>query len=119
MKKQTFCSLFDAHGIHSAVNHDAIMNANDEEKAMFEEHALKGAQRAAEALRQSQMLRSRESILVPTWTGKSGAAGAPSSTINSQLVNTSKAAEEVSNGISAAELLARLKEIKKRLILTD
>ncbi|KAL6580522.1 hypothetical protein OROMI_008546 [Orobanche minor] len=102
------------------------MNANDEEKAMFEEHALKGAQRAAEALRQSQMLRSRESILVPTWTGKSGAAGAPSSvrrkfgsTINSQLVNTSRAAEEVSNGISAAELLARLKEIKKRLILMN
>ncbi|KAL8523143.1 hypothetical protein ACS0TY_013205 [Phlomoides rotata] len=124
-------SLFDAHGIHSAVNHDAIMNANDEEKAKFEEHASKVAQRAAEALRQSRMLRSRESITVPTWTGKSGAAGAPSSvrrkfgsTINSQLVRTSKPSEEVSNGVSAgissgkalssAEILARLKRNQER-----
>lgn len=107
------------------------MNANDEEKAKFEEHASKVAQRAAEALRQSRMLRSRESISIPTWTGKSGAAGAPStvrrkfgSTINSQLVNTSKASEEVSNGVSAgissgkvlssAELLARLKRNQEK-----
>lgn len=106
------------------------MNANDEEKAKFEEHASKVAQRAAEALRQSRMLRSRESITVPTWTGKSGAAGAPSSVrrkfgsaINTQLVSSSKASE-VSNGVSAgisagkalssAELLARLKRNQER-----
>ncbi|KAL6502913.1 Protein CHROMATIN REMODELING 8 [Orobanche hederae] len=125
-------SLFDTHGIHSAMNHDAIMNAEDEEKIKLEEHASRVAQRAAEALRQSRMLRSRESISVPTWTGKSGAAGAPSSlkrkfgsTINSQLVKTSRPSQEypinnnkingfaagLSSGkaLSSAELLAKIK----------
>ncbi|KAL8029145.1 hypothetical protein ABFX02_14G209200 [Erythranthe guttata] len=99
-------NLFDAHGIHSAVNHDAIMNANDEEKIKLEEHASQVAQRAAEALRQSRMLRSRESISVPTWTGKSGAAGAPSSvrrkfgsTINPQLAGTSTSTTRQSDEI--------------------
>ncbi|KAH6771358.1 chromatin remodeling 8 [Perilla frutescens var. hirtella] len=124
-------SLFDAHGIHSAVNHDAIMNAHDEEKMKLEEQASKVAQRAAEALRQSRMLRNRESITVPTWTGKSGAAGAPSSarrifgsTVNSHLVS-SRQSEVSSSGanklngfvagassgeaLSSAELLARIK----------
>ncbi|KAF5930518.1 hypothetical protein HYC85_031391 [Camellia sinensis] len=43
-------SLFDAHGIHSAVNHDVIMNAHDEEKMRLEDQASQVAQRAAEAL---------------------------------------------------------------------
>ncbi|PIN05063.1 Transcription-coupled repair protein CSB/RAD26 (contains SNF2 family DNA-dependent ATPase domain) [Handroanthus impetiginosus] len=126
-------SLFDSHGIHSAVNHDAIMNAHDEDKMKLEEHASKVAQRAAEALRQSRMLRSRESITVPTWTGKSGSAGAPSSvkrkfgsTVNPQLASTSRPSEDVPNNntsrpngfaagaysgraLSSAELLARIK----------
>lgn len=125
-------SLFDAHGIHSAVNHDAIMNAHDEEKMKLEEEASKVAQRAAEALRQSRMLRSRESINVPTWTGKSGAAGAPSSVrrkfgsaVNSHLVSSRQSEEVPNNGasklngfaagassgeaLSSAELLARIK----------
>ncbi|KAL6968185.1 Protein CHROMATIN REMODELING 8 [Sarracenia purpurea var. burkii] len=126
-------SLFDGHGIHSAMNHDAIMNAHDEEKIRLEEQASQVAQRAAEALRLSRMLRTRESISVPTWTGKSGAAGAPSSvcrkfgsTLNSQLINNSKLGEEssgtgasVPNGLgagasagkalSSAELLARIR----------
>ncbi|KAK6120027.1 hypothetical protein DH2020_046228 [Rehmannia glutinosa] len=135
-EKSFLQSLFDAHGIHSAVNHDAIMNANDEEKVKLEEHASKVAQRAAEALRQSRMLRSRESITVPTWTGRSGAAGAPSSvkrkfgsTINSQLVTTSRPSEEVQNrqngfaagassgkALSSAELLAKLKGNQDRAV---
>lgn len=120
-------SLFDANGIHSAMNHDVIMNANDEEKMKLEEQASQVAQRAAEALRLSRMQRSQTSISVPTWTGKSGAAGAPSffrpkfgSTLNTQLVNNSKRKEESSpNGISAgassgkalssAQLLAKIR----------
>ncbi|KAK7393386.1 hypothetical protein VNO78_21939 [Psophocarpus tetragonolobus] len=95
-------SLFDANGIHSAMNHDLIMNAQDEEKMRLEEQASQVAQRAAEALRQSRMLRSHDSISVPTWTGRSGTAGAPSSvrrkfgsTVNPQLVNNSKASAEL------------------------
>lgn len=123
-------SLFDANGIHSAMNHDAIMNAHDEEKMRLEEQASQVAQRAAEALRQSRMLRSRDDISVPTWTGKSGTAGAPSSvrkkfgsTVSSQLIkplegsSSNKTGEFNSFGagasagkvLSSSELLARIR----------
>lgn len=125
-------SLFDAQGIHSAVNHDAIMSANDDQKLRLEAEASQVAQRAAEALRQSRMLRSRDSIAVPTWTGRSGAAGAPSSvrrkfgsTLNTQLVSSSQPSSEGSNSsrvqqtlqvgalhgkaLSSAELLAKIR----------
>ncbi|CAH9081108.1 unnamed protein product [Cuscuta europaea] len=133
-------SLFDANGIHSALDHDAIMNAHDEEKLKLEEQASQVAQRAAEALRQSRMLRRQESVAVPTWTGRSGTAGAPSSvkkkfgsTINPLLVATSsKSSGESSsknsrpNGIAAgacagkalssAELLARIRGNQERAV---
>lgn len=117
------------------MNHDAIMNAHDEEKMKLEEEASKVAQRAAEALRQSRMLRNRESVNVPTWTGKSGAAGAPSSVrrkfgsaVNSHLVNSrqtegssnklSGLAAGASSGkaLSSAELLARIKRNQEQAI---
>nr|GLL33206.1 protein CHROMATIN REMODELING 8 [Ipomoea trifida] len=132
-------SLFDAHGIHSAMDHDAIVNAHDEEKLKLEEQASRVAQRAAEALRQSRMLRSQESVAIPTWTGRSGTAGAPSSvkkkfgsTLNPQLVTSSKPLEESSmissrrNGIAAgasagkalssAELLAKIRGTLEKAI---
>lgn len=123
-------SLFDAQGIHSAINHDAIMSANDDQKLRLEAEASQVAQRAAEALRQSRMLRSRDNFAVPTWTGRAGAAGAPSSvrrkfgsTLNSQLVSSSQPSETSSNSrgqnlqvgalngkaLSSAELLARIR----------
>ncbi|CAN4093234.1 unnamed protein product [Withania somnifera] len=124
--------------MQSAMNHDAIMNAHDEEKLKLEEQASQVAQRAAEALRQSRMLRSRDSVAVPTWTGKSGAAGGPSSarrkfgsTVNPQL--TSKSSEESSNAyatrenviaagasagkaLSSAELLARIRGNREKAV---
>ncbi|KAG8046241.1 hypothetical protein GUJ93_ZPchr0008g14197 [Zizania palustris] len=122
-------SLFEAQGIHSAINHDAIMNANDDQKLRLEAEASQVAQRAAEALRQSRVLRSRDSFSVPTWTGRAGAAGAPSSvrrkfgsTLHSQLVSSSQPSETPNsrgqslqvgalNGraMSSAELLARIR----------
>lgn len=120
------------------MNHDAIMNAHDEEKMKLEEQASQVARRAAEALRQSRMLRSRDSISVPTWTGKSGSAGAPlsirrkfGSTVNSQLANDSKASEDssrsgASNGfaagvpagkaLSSAELLAKIRGNQEKAV---
>ncbi|KAJ4726908.1 Protein CHROMATIN REMODELING [Melia azedarach] len=130
-------SLFDAHGIHSAVNHDAIMNAHDEEKIRLEEQASQVAQRAAEALRQSRMLRSRESVSVPTWTGRSGAAGAPSSlrqkfgsTVNTQLIKSSDgsssnktsecngfaAGASAGKALSSVELLARIRGNQEKAV---
>ncbi|GMH02332.1 hypothetical protein Nepgr_004171 [Nepenthes gracilis] len=134
-------SLFDTNGIHSAMNHDAIMNAHDEDKIRLEEQASQIAKRAAEALRQSRMLRSRESISVPTWTGKTGAAGAPSSahlkfgsTVNAQLIINPRSVDgeapqsetSMPNGIAAgalagkalssAELLARIRGNQARAV---
>lgn len=126
--------------LQSAMNHDVIMNAHDEEKTRLEEQASQVAQRAAEALRQSRMLRSRDGISVPTWTGKSGTAGAPSSvrqkfgsTVNSKLANSTQQSNEFSsngisnvNGIAAgasagkalssAELLARIRNNQERAV---
>jgi DNA excision repair protein ERCC-6 len=125
--KVTSLSFF--YNFQSAINHDAIMNANDDQKLRLEAEASQVAQRAAEALRQSRMLRSHDSFAVPTWTGRSGAAGAPSSlrrrfgsTINSQLISSSQPSETSSswgqslqvgalNGkaLSSSELLARIR----------
>ncbi|XP_004289961.1 PREDICTED: DNA excision repair protein ERCC-6-like [Fragaria vesca subsp. vesca] len=129
--------LFDTQGIHSAMNHDVIMNAHDEEKMRLEEQASQVAQRAAEALRLSRMLRSRDSVSVPTWTGKSGMAGAPSavrgkfgSTVNSRLISNAKPSSELSNNrtngfvagasagkaLSSAELLARIRGNEEKAV---
>lgn len=122
-------SLFDAQGIHSAVNHDLIMNAHDEEKVKINEQASQVAHRAAEALRQSRMIRSQESISVPTWTGKSGTAGAPGSsaarkfgsTVNPKLTTKTRTNEGSTNNqrfvagasggkaLSSSELLAKIR----------
>ncbi|KAF3796343.1 CHROMATIN REMODELING 8 protein [Nymphaea thermarum] len=123
-------SLLDVHGLHSAMNHDVIMNANDEEKLRLQEEASQVAQRAAEALRQSRAFRSQDSISIPTWTGRSGAAGAPSSvrmkfgsTVNSKLVNASKlpnpslgAGLSVGKALSSTELLARIRGAQESAI---
>uniref|UniRef100_A0A453E0B3 Rad26/CSB-like winged helix DNA-binding domain-containing protein n=1 Tax=Aegilops tauschii subsp. strangulata TaxID=200361 RepID=A0A453E0B3_AEGTS len=114
----------------SAINHDAIMSANDDQKLRLEAEASQVAQRAAEALRQSRMLRSRDDFAVPTWTGRAGAAGAPTSvrrkfgsTLNTQLVSSSQPSEGSSSSsrvqslqvgalhgkaLSSAELLAKM-----------
>ena len=127
--------------MQSAVNHDIIINADDGEKIRLEEQASQVARRAAEALRQSRMLRSNESVSVPTWTGKAGTAGAPSSvrrkfgsTVNTLVVtNNSKSSNEVSkngtihlNGhaagtscgkaLSSADLLAKIRGNQERAI---
>ncbi|CAN6479483.1 unnamed protein product [Victoria cruziana] len=122
--------LLDVHGLHSAMNHDVIMNSNDEEKLRLQEEASQVAQRAAEALQQSRALRIRDSISVPTWTGRAGTAGAPSSvrrkfgsTVNSKLVIASKppnatigAGLSVSKALSSTELLAKIRGVQESAI---
>ncbi|RWW06487.1 hypothetical protein GW17_00030180 [Ensete ventricosum] len=120
----------------SAMNHDAIMNANEDFKMKMEEQASQVAQRAAQALRESRMLRSRESFAVPTWTGRAGAAGAPSSirnrfgsTLNTQLLSPGKpnegsasrppgfsAGASTGKALSSVELLARIRGTQERAV---
>lgn len=130
-------SLFVANGIHSAVNHDAIMNANDNNRVKFEEQASLVAQKAAEALRQSRMIRSQDSFSTPTWTGKCGAAGGPSSVrrkfgsrVKSNIFGSSKQSSDQSSQppgfqvgtakdnstLSSAQLLARIKGNREKAV---
>ncbi|KAG6549739.1 hypothetical protein Mapa_008719 [Marchantia paleacea] len=88
--------LFEANGIHSAMDHDAILGVSETEKAKVDLEADRVAKRAADAIRQSRMIRASDDVAVPTWTGRHGEAGAPSnvrqkfgSTTNSRLVGRS------------------------------
>ena len=62
------------------MDHDAILGVHETEKVTIDREANQVAERAATALQQSRRLRSAESVAVPTWTGRSGTAGAPGST---------------------------------------
>ena len=80
---------------------------NELEKVKVENESSKVAQRAAQAVLQSRMQRSGDSVAVPTWTGRSGAAGAPvalrrrfGSTLNSRILPSSTAEGSNSNQIS-------------------
>ncbi|KAK9815514.1 hypothetical protein WJX72_004939 [[Myrmecia] bisecta] len=68
--------LFEGTGIMSAMDHSKIESANDPEARSIDHEASRIARRAAEALRQSRAACQNAAVNVPTWTGRSGAAGA-------------------------------------------
>ncbi|KAF9429167.1 hypothetical protein BGZ76_001718 [Entomortierella beljakovae] len=70
-------SLFKSSGVHSAVKHDEIMDSAKQENLIIEREATRVAERAMAALKESRKRRRRQDLDVPTWTGKSGSAGAP------------------------------------------
>ncbi|ORX90662.1 hypothetical protein K493DRAFT_380445 [Basidiobolus meristosporus CBS 931.73] len=69
-------SLFELTGIHSALKHDTLLDAARQEDILVEQEANRIAERAVAALRASRKKRNRSDIGVPTWTGRSGTAGA-------------------------------------------
>ncbi|KAG0331334.1 hypothetical protein BG004_001723 [Podila humilis] len=70
-------SLFASSGVHSALKHDEIMDSAKQEYLIVEREATRVAERAMAALKESRKRRRRQDLDVPTWTGKSGTAGAP------------------------------------------
>lgn len=99
-ESQILKCLFEANGIHSALNHDAIESMNELEKTKVDNESARVAQQAAEAVRQSRLLRVSENVAVPTWTGRSGSAGAPvavrrrfGSTTTSRFISSSTSQE--------------------------
>ncbi|KAJ1964902.1 DNA repair protein rhp26 [Dipsacomyces acuminosporus] len=70
-------SLFKMSGMHSALKHDAIVNADEEDTQAIEHEAGRIAIEARTALRQSQRARRQVEVSIPTWTGASGEAGMP------------------------------------------
>ncbi|KAF9575545.1 hypothetical protein EC968_002481 [Mortierella alpina] len=70
-------SLFEKSGVHSALKHDDIMDSAKQEHLIVEREATRVAERAMAALKESRKRRRRQDLDVPTWTGRSGTAGAP------------------------------------------
>ncbi|KAI9102025.1 hypothetical protein DFS34DRAFT_647809 [Phlyctochytrium arcticum] len=71
--------IFASTGIHSALKHDAIVDASSPEMILVEKEASRVAKEAVAALRQSRKrLRQSEGVHIPTFTGRHGTAGAPS-----------------------------------------
>lgn len=73
---QILKDLFDGTGVHAAIDHDKIESAHDPSHRVAEKEAAKIAKRAADALRQSRLQLQQVPVNQPTWTGRSGAAGA-------------------------------------------
>eukprot|EP01137_Pigoraptor_chileana_P015084 Opistho-2@70578 len=71
-------TLFKTSGVHSALRHDSIMETAKPEAALVQREAERIAQSAVQALRESRDACMGASVGMPTWTGRSGAAGAPS-----------------------------------------
>lgn len=69
--------LFDNSGIHSALDHDKIEGAHNPQNNIAQKEAKKIAEKAAKALQDSRRSLRSTPFTCPTWTGKSGSAGAP------------------------------------------
>jgi DNA excision repair protein ERCC-6 len=71
--------MFDGDQIASAVSHDVIMEGDTKqlERVEMEIEAGKIAKRSLDALRRSRVACASARIAEPTWTGRSGLAGAP------------------------------------------
>ncbi|KAG0243409.1 SNF2 family N-terminal domain-containing protein [Mortierella sp. GBAus27b] len=82
-------SLFESSGVHSALKHDEIMDAAKPEDLIVEREATRVAERAMAALKESRKRRRRQDLDVPTWTGKSGTAGAPKAFLLQQQPSSS------------------------------
>ena len=107
-------NLFAMNGLHSVMEHDAIMDAHRPEQVLVDREAQRIATASLRALQSS--LRDRPDIGVPTWTGRSGSAGAPtvatarpeprpsnsnSSSYNSNSFATSSAFSTANRALSA------------------
>ncbi|KAK9365350.1 SNF2 family N-terminal domain-containing protein [Lipomyces kononenkoae] len=68
-------SLFAKSGVHSALEHDEIMNASRPDAVLVEREASRIASDAARALRDSRRATRVADVGTPTWTGRFGTAG--------------------------------------------
>ncbi len=95
---QILRDLFEGTGVHAALDHDKIESAHDPSHRVAEKEAAKIAKKAADALRQSRLQLQQAPVNQPTWTGKSGAAGAPrfGANVNARLLS------QASNGASGS-----------------
>ncbi|KAI8098665.1 SNF2 family N-terminal domain-containing protein [Halteromyces radiatus] len=79
MDDNVLSSLFEMTGIQSALQHDRIMESGTQDSFFVEREATMIAEQAAMALKESRKRTRQNGIGTPTWTGRSGFAGAPRS----------------------------------------
>lgn len=91
--KQLFDNA-DEHGLQSSIDHDAVIQAGqttqDADVIVYE--AEKVAARAVQEVQRSGRERQRDNVNVPTWTGRSGAAGVPRPRLGSSSGSESRSA---------------------------
>ena len=70
-------SLMEGEVVSKALCHEKIMTATSSTAPSYDKKASEIAEKAATMIKNSQRDCSRHDVSVPTWTGRSGSAGAP------------------------------------------
>lgn len=94
--------LFSKTGVHSAIQHDAIVNGGNADYAIIEAEADQVAKEAVEALKVSRRTCLTASQGVPTWTGQNGAQ-------KPKFGPKKKKGVGCSTSMSSSDLLAKMK----------
>ncbi|XP_032221486.2 DNA excision repair protein ERCC-6 [Nematostella vectensis] len=68
-------ALFKRGGVHSALQHDVIMESGNADYTLVENEANRVAQQAVQALKKSRQRCLGATSGIPTWTGASGSSG--------------------------------------------
>ncbi|PWY75536.1 DNA repair protein Rhp26/Rad26 [Aspergillus heteromorphus CBS 117.55] len=103
--------IFARSGVHSALEHDQIVNGKRVVRAdpkIIEAEARRVAAEAAEELRRAGEAARSVPIGTPTWTGQFGLAGKPEEPPRSAFGGSSAGARRAVAGPSSASILANL-----------
>ncbi|KAI0461960.1 hypothetical protein LJB42_004565 [Komagataella kurtzmanii] len=99
-EEELMSGLFASSGVHSALQHDSIMDSTEPEQDEAELEARRIAAEAANSLRESRKLARKSKIGVPTWTGKFGSAG--------KILNKQRFRDNAS-GVSSSSILQSIR----------
>lgn len=107
----------NAEVVHSTLQHDEIINSNQQEVSIVEKEAARVAKEAADALKKSRIQARSNTVGTPTWTGKFGVAGrfGPKKSTNSRGGTKSPSqspAPGATDAISSTSILNQLKQKK-------
>ncbi|KEF59697.1 DNA excision repair protein ERCC-6 [Exophiala aquamarina CBS 119918] len=105
--------IFARSGIHSAVEHDAIIDGKSARKVaadpvMIEKEAKKVAAEAANELRRAGEVARTVPIGTPTWTGQVGVSGRPQETTAQRAFSTNSRSR--GGGLQSSSLLSTLQQ---------
>lgn len=114
--------IFSQTGVHSALEHDAIMDASRPETVIIEREAKRVAEVAAKALKDSRKKTQANDIGTVTWTGKFGSAGKfgkkkPTKLSSSSILQNIKAKKSLEESANAYTGLINMSDLDKVKLL--